>query len=189
MINRSGSVITDVITLNQKREKSIVVYTDLSLTARLAVGLRCFADYCVVRELTHPEVDALLDDLWELPPAIASPEGFTSWENGHPHLINVGLGDPFSDEFQYALHNVQITPREFRHIIESLMEIVFSSFYGASEDQQSIEFLRNVIAAVTDFDVIPPRPDLFNASLFADNNGWGKPLSSTERDRWRFAAT
>ena len=82
---------------------------------------------------------------------------------------------------------MQITPQDFRHIIESLIEIVFSSFYGASQDHQSIDFLRKVITDTAHFDVTPPPSDLFAASLFVDNNGWGKPLSITERDQWRFA--
>lgn len=161
-------------------------YTALSLTARLAIGLHCFTDYCQARGLKHTEIDAFLDDLWGFPLAITSPEAFTEWEDEHPHLVEVGLGDEFSDEFQAALRHQNISPQELRHIIESLIEIVFSSFYGASQNQQSLDSLCSVIAATSGFGVTPAPPHLFAASVFADNHGWGKPLTESMRDQWRF---
>ena len=136
--------------------------------------------------MAHPDIDAFLHDLWEFPVAIST-ELFIAWESDHPHLVNAGLGDEFSDDFQSALNKRQISGRDFRHIIESLVEIVFSSFYGASQDQQSLDDLYKVINATAPFGVSPPPPDLFSKSLFVDNHGWGKPLSSAERDEWRFA--
>ena len=167
----------------------ISAYTALSLTARLAIGLHCFTDYCQTRELKHTEIDAFLDDMWGLPLAITSPEAFTAWEEKHPHLVEVGLGDEFSDEFQAVLRHKNISPQELRHIIESVIEIVFASFYGAPQNQQSLDSLRSVIAATTGYGVTPAPPSLFAASLFADNHGWGKPLTGSMRDQWRFANT
>ncbi|MCA9107488.1 MAG: hypothetical protein KDA83_18880 [Planctomycetales bacterium] len=167
----------------------ISAYTALSLTARLAIGLHCFTDYCQTRELKHTEIDAFLDDMWGLPLAITSPEAFTAWEEKHPHLVEVGLGDEFSDEFQAVLRHKNISPQELRHIIESVIEIVFASFYGAPQNQQSLDSLRSVIAATTGYGVPPAPPSLFAASLFADNHGWGKPLTGSMRDQWRFANT
>jgi hypothetical protein len=149
--------------------------------------LHCFEDYCHACELQHAEIDAFLDDLWDFPLAIASPEAFTEWEDEHPHLVDVGLGDDFSEEFQSLLRHQQVSPLDFRHIIESLIEIVFASFYGASQNQQSLDSLLSVIAATAGSGVIPPPPDLFAVSLFADNHGWGEPLSKSERDQWRVA--
>jgi hypothetical protein len=179
----------NVLLQRPNRGTSISEYTALSLTARLAIGLHCFTGYCQARELKHTEIDAFLDDLWDFPLAIASPEAFTKWEDEHPHLVEVGLGDDFSDDFQSVLRHHHIAPQEFRHTIESLIEIVFASFYGASQNQESLDSLRSVIAATTGSAVTPAPSDLFAASLFADNHGWGKPLAESERDQWRFANT
>jgi len=178
-----------VLLHNPSGGTSISEYTALSLTARLVIGLHCFTDYCQVRELKHTEIDAFLDDMWGFPLAITSPEAFTEWEDEHPHLVEVGLGDEFSDEFQSVLRHQNIASQELRHIIESLIEIVFASFYGASQNQQSLDSLHSVIAATTGYGVTPPPPSLFAVSLFADNHGWGKPLTESIRDQWRFANT
>ena len=99
----------------------------------------------------------------------------------------MGLGDEFSPDFKDALRGLHVSDVDFRHIVESLVEIVFASFYGASQNEQSLDFLHRVIAATAPFGISPPPPALFSVSLFADNNGWGKPLSKAERDQWRTA--
>ena len=157
----------------------------MSLTARLAIGLRCFTDYCFKLELRHPEIDAFLDCLWRFPLTMSSPDSFAAWENTQPHLVDVGLGDEFSADFLSFLHGVGVSDTDFRHVVESLIEIVFSSLYGGAQNEQSLDFLHSVIAATALFDVWPPPPNLFSTSLFVDNHGWGKPLSNDECNRWR----
>lgn len=162
-------------------------YGDLFLTARLAVGLHCFSSYCDGHRLEHESVDALLDYLWAFPVAIGDPESFVCWERDHAYLVNVGLGDEMSKDVEQALHDCEIAPAEFRRLLGSLVEIVFSSFYGATQNEESLQFLCEVMSVTSKHGVSAPPPEIFSESLIADCQGWGLPLTEAVRDRWRFA--
>ena len=49
--------------------------------------------------LVHSQIDALLDDLWDLPLALES-DRWGEWEANHPPLIDAGLGGDFPDGFE-----------------------------------------------------------------------------------------
>ena len=156
----------------------------LSLTARLAIALHCFRDYCRKLGLQHVEIERLLDDLWEFPVDNVR-ERWDEWEHGHPVLLYVGLGDAWPEGFEEFLRSNNVDPDDFRPLITGVVEVVFSSFYAAADDKESMEHLRNVLTIVTAVGVEPRPLERFASSRFADGHGWGKPLTITERDEWR----
>jgi hypothetical protein len=159
-------------------------YAALSLTARLAVALHCFADYCRARAIDHPAVAAFLDDLWEFP-AISGPEEFRPWEKNHPILVNVALGDEYPRWFKEFLEEIDIPAEEFRELIGNVAEIIFGNFYGVADDRGSLECLRKVMSIVRKHGITAPPRKRFANSRFCDAGGWGIPLTMSERDKWR----
>ena len=158
-------------------------YYELSLTARLAVALHCFSQYCEKHNLRHPLIDSFLDDLWEFP--VVGSERWDDWENNHPELVGTGLGDPWPTGFEAFLNAQAIDLEQFRHLISSVVEIVFSSFYGASDNNFSLKCLSEVLKMVNVCGINPPPAEVFRGSRFADRAGWGNQMTVTERDAWR----
>jgi hypothetical protein len=159
-------------------------YAKLSLTAKLALGLHCFAGYCRVRKIDHPAITAFLDDLWEFP-IISNPVQFGKWQESHPTLVAVALGDDYPIEFEEFLVENLVSPVEFRDLLANVVEIIFSSFYVASDNGVALQFLDSVLTIVRKHGVISPPKERFAASRFCDRHGWGQPLTPLERDIWR----
>ena len=160
-------------------------YRSLSLTARLAVALRCFASYCDLKDLHHPSIGALLNDLWEVP--VIDSQRWDDWENNHPPRVQTALGDDWPEHFEEFLVQHGTNPEQLRSLISAVVEIVFSSFYGAADDELAHRYVSKVLQIVGPLNVNPPPPSLFVESQFRDRGGWGRPISLAERDSWRFA--
>jgi hypothetical protein len=158
-------------------------YEQLSLTARLAVALHCFARICESQALRHRAIDDFLNDLWEFP--IIDNDRWENWEKNHPELVATALGAEFSDEFAEFLKNRGQRPEEFRSLISSVVEIVFSSFYGAADNALSMRFLRDVQHKAHELGIVVPPPAIFSQSLLADKSGWGRLITADTRDAWR----
>lgn len=155
----------------------------LSLTARLAVGLHCFSRYCDKCELVHPAIAALLNDLWEFP--VVDELRWDEWEDNHPDLIGVALGDDWPPSFESFLADRSVDPLRFRELLENLVEIVFGSFYAAAEDEASFQHLGKVMEIVGASGIPAPPFVYFAESRFTDRGGWGKQMTTVERDAWR----
>lgn len=158
---------------------------DMSLTARLAVALHCFEAFCNKMEMVNPEIDALLDHLWEFP--LVDRDHWDEWDGSHPALVEVGLGEPWPSGFEEMLIKRGIDPVQFRTLLGNLVEIIFHNFYVASDDNRSLRFLLDVITIVGRAGVRLHSLDVLMGSLFADRGGWGQRISRDERDHWRVA--
>ena len=154
----------------------------LSLTARFAIALLVCEKFCKNNDLQIFQIKELSDYLWQWP-LIDGPDQFEPWERSRPELVNYGLGDEPSNQALSELVKRGISEHRFRNIVGSLTEILWSSFWGAAEDESSIKFLRNVIYSCK----IEPLPVLtpFRFSLFTDGEGWGRKLTIEDRDFWR----
>lgn len=159
-------------------------YRTLSLSARLAVGLHCFERYCQARGLRHDSIDTFLDHMWNLPCTRFFPE----WEKGNCDLVNVGLGGSVARELLDLLAARSITEAEFRRLVECVVEIVYSSAYGASDDVGSLKYLDQVFSITGVVGVAPPPTQLFLISRFGEQHGWGTLLNRAQRDAWRSKA-
>jgi hypothetical protein len=156
---------------------------ELSLTARLAVGLHCFSRYCKRHELVLSLIDKFLDDLWEFP--LAYGQRWAEWEEHHSELVYSGLGDPLPVGLEPVLKARGIDPGEFHRFVSDVMEIVFSSFYGAADSDFSYKCLAAVIEVTRREGIELPPLGRFSGSKFADRAGWGEPIAQEERDAWR----
>ena len=148
------------------------------------VALHCFEGYCVAKDLRHPIISAFIDHMWELP-CITS---FPKWESHRCELVHVGLGDPFPREIVDLLESVGVTEEEFRQLVESTVEVIYSSAYATSDDIGSLRFLDRVLCITANMGVAPPPAQPFLISLYAQRHGWGAQLSADQRDGWRFRA-
>jgi hypothetical protein len=147
----------------------------LSLAARLAVALHCFERYCQAHRLTSPALTEFLDYLWELS-TIHGLEAFRGWERKQPLLVDIGLGGYFPEGYSEWLQDTGIEPAEFRALLEHTVEIVYSSFYGATDNSGSLTHLQCVLDMTKQAGITPPPLSHFAHSRFADGQGWGNDL-------------
>jgi len=159
----------------------------LSLTARLGLALCCFERYCRVVGLHSPSIQSFLDYMWEWPLRM-TPAELTEWESRRTDLVETGLGDPVPDDVRAVLQKRGIDESEFQSLVESTVEIIFGSFYGAAEDERSLAYLTQVVSICARRGIRPPPLSVFAASRFEDRDGWGHDLSIQEGDRWRAEA-
>jgi len=165
-------------------EQKADAYREVSIAARVAVALLCFERYCQAKRLRHPLIDTFLDRMWELPCI----ESLAEWEARPCELVHAGLGDSFSPEVVDLLGPDKVFRKEFRELLESTVEVVYCSAYGKGDDEGSLRFLNRVLCICSAASISPPPVEPFSMSLFAENDGWGKRLSTEQRDAWRFKA-
>ena len=154
---------------------------ELSLTARVAIALKLFDLYCSKNHIIHPKINEFIDYLWQWP-LIDGPNKFGPWESSRPHLVNFGLGDELDSELLILLESLGKSERSFRVIISSIVEILWGSFWGRSENRQSLSSLKCVIKMTES-----PLPNLtpFKFSKFLDGGGWGNRLTKEDVLYWR----
>jgi hypothetical protein len=154
----------------------------LSLTAREAISLLVIERFCFENKIENILIDDFLDYMWEWP-LIDGPEQFEPWEAAKPDLVNYGLGDSAPKLLVKLLEKNDICGNKFRSLIEGAVEILWSSFWGAAQNERSYESLHDVIvkSGVEKLPVLTP----FRFSLFHQGNGWGNKLNRADRDFWR----
>lgn len=129
--------------------------------------------------------DEFLDYLWECPFLFAGDQ-FLEWEERKPDLVYYAFGDEIEDEEELAkqLNAAGVSEPRFRGIVCFLVEILWSSFFAAADDKGSMRYLKTVISS-TDAHNLPPL-NLFHISKFADEKGWGKPITEADWNLWRY---
>jgi len=155
---------------------------ELSLTSRLSIALLIFERFCSENKINHNEISVFVDYLWEWP-IIKDSSDFIPWESSKPELIHFGLGEAISKELKQALDQSKIQEKKFRELVSGVVEILWSSFWGASEQELSLKSLRTVLLE-TGFDNFPPI-EPFSISKFNQNSGWGMNLSKKDYSIWR----
>jgi len=155
---------------------------ELSLTARESIALKIFDSYCQANDLNHPIIDEFCDYLWKWP-LIDGPEQFEPWESSRPFVVNYGLGDESNSELANLLTQANINEHTFREIAGGIVEILWGSFWGACEDELSLDCLNKVVQ----HSCIKVLPNLtpFKFSKFSENNGWGVKLTHDDVTYWR----
>lgn len=154
----------------------------LSLTARMIVCLINFEEFCLRKGLDSPEIFELVNYLWKWP-SIEGPDEFDPWISSAPVLIDFALGDELSPDMVKDLNNKNIENQRFRNIVENLVEIVWSSFWGAAEDLQSYDAFKQSIISMEAIELPPITP--FKFSRFEDNEGWGVKPTPEDCKYWR----
>ncbi len=155
----------------------------LSLTARSAIALVVFKGFCEKNNISGQALDDFLDYMWEWP-VIDGADQFTPWEDSKPSLVNFGLGDEESTVISDLLKNTSIKDYQFRSIVAGVVEILWGSFWGASENDLSLQALKAVLNLTNTSNLPSLTP--FKFSKFKDDSGWGKSeISKSDRDFWR----
>ncbi|MFO6423543.1 hypothetical protein [Motilimonas sp. KMU-193] len=154
----------------------------LSLTARVCIALKIFERFCQQQSLHHSTITEFCDYLWQWP-LIDDPEQFEPWESSRPYLVNFALGDASHAEMDTLLSQANISEHTFREIVGGIAQILWGSFWGACEDEASLNCLHQVIlhSSVTDLPNLTP----FRFSKFCDNSGWGFKLTPEDVTYWR----
>ena len=156
----------------------------LSLTARLCIGLLVFKRLADATQLDSSEIDDFLDYLWQIP-TLEGDGDLPSWDARRPPLMDFGFGGRLSADIHNSLERSGLTESEFRELVESLVEIVHSSMYGASDEAGSAAYLKTLVKIARDYSITPPPIEGFLDSRFADRQGWGAPQPPGTRDLWR----
>ncbi|EGQ8241618.1 hypothetical protein ACUT8K_000496 [Vibrio parahaemolyticus] len=154
----------------------------LSITGRSAISLLIFERFCLLNELNALEINEFLDYLWKWP-LVDGPDEFEPWEANRVTLVNCGLGDDFSEDLLNTLTLSGVSEYQFRSILGGIIEILWGSFWGAAENEQSMVALENVISA-SDLEQLPVLTP-FKFSLFSQNGGWGDKITSQDLEFWR----
>jgi len=163
-------------------DKYIEQCEELSLTARMAVALKVFQIYCKNRGIENQLVTDFFAYLWKWP-LIDGSDQFEPWEQSRTYLVNFGLGDPANDEIETLLSEHGIEEYEFRDIVSSVVEILWGSFWGACEDELSLQALACVINRCKVEN--PPSLTPFKFSRFSDMSGWGNKITTLDCEYWK----
>ena len=76
---------------------------------------------------------------------------------------------------------------ELTRLLDSVAEIVYGSFYAASDDAGSMQDLETVLCITARYGVRPPAPSLVADTRFADGHGLGDQADAAMVHRWRIA--
>jgi hypothetical protein len=155
---------------------------ELSLTAREAIALHCFEKYCEKRQLKCRLIDEAIEYLWRWP-LIDGPDEFDPWESNKTALINYGFGKSIPTELGKVLKDREVDEEEFKRILKALIGILWANFWGASDDEFSLNLLKTVIE-LTSLEKLP-KIDIYQVSKFCDMHGWGNKISRNDYERWR----
>ena len=118
-----------------------------------------------------------------------TPGWFEEWEAKRPALVETGLGDQIPGDVGVVLQQRGIDEVEFRTLVENTVEIIWSSFFGASDNEGSLRHLSRVISICGRRGIRPPPLEVFAESRFDEEQGWGCRLSIEQRNRWRASRT
>lgn len=154
----------------------------LSINARSAVALLVCEEYFRKYEMEDRLTRDFLEHLWEWPVV----KDFEAWEKSRPSLVNYGLGEDASPELLKIVSGAGLDERKIREIISNTVEVLWGSFWGAAEDNQSFKALIGCIesSGLVKLPVLTP----FKFSTFSDGDGWGIAITTQDRDYWRYNA-
>lgn len=156
-------------------------YRSLGLRARFALALRALEAWCFERHLNWPGHDLFFDLMWQLPVS----EDLAAWDARakQDDTIAFAMGDECQAPFLRSIETCALTEAEVRTLFACVLEVAYSSFYSATDDAGSIEFLSRVFemsrASISD-------PSDFGCCRFDDAGGWGYAVSEQARDHWRY---
>jgi hypothetical protein len=155
-------------------------YRILGLRARFAIVTRVLESWCRDHGIEWAGRDAFFDYLWELP----TTEDLPGWDAGlrSDPIAGFALGDSCPADLSRGLASASLPERTGRMIFEHAFEVVYSSLYGAPDDDGSLESLQRVTQTA--------RSQIFDAGdlrscRFDDAHGWGYAVSEQTRDNWR----
>jgi hypothetical protein len=156
----------------------------LSLTARACISLHITEAYFRKIGLSHPLVDEFFEHLWEHP-LQTEPKAFSAWEAQRGDLVDFGLTDDLPDDLEELMPQLPIDEEELFSVVEAPVEILWGNFFSTADDETSFDYLKFSLNLAEREGLIFPKIDLYTESRFADNNGWGNPISELTRDSWR----
>ena len=156
--------------------------SSLSLTARAMLALLIFERFCRENAIAHKEIDAFLEHMWKWPSVGQSVE-FEPWEEARPALVSGGLTGVVPGEISAVLETADVSENRFGAVVCSLVQILWGSFWGACEDEQSLACLREVVSRANVCKLPPITP--FRFSQFDAGNGWGTPLTNEDIQFWK----
>jgi len=156
----------------------------LSLTARACIALHITEAYFRKIGLKHAQIDEFFEHLWQHP-LKTEPKEFSEWEAQRGDFVDFGLTDDLPDDLDELLPHIKITEAELFQVVESPVEILWGNFFSDQDEKVSFEYLEFSLDLAEREGLIFPKIDLYADSLYADNNGWGKPISEHTRDQWR----
>ena len=104
-----------------------------------------------------------------------------------PPLTHAGLGDPCPPDFDDALAAAGVPADEFRRALGCCTEVLYTSMYGAADEERSRHYLYELSRIAAPLGVAWPDLRRFAASRWADGHGWGERPSAAEVAAWRSA--
>ena len=156
----------------------------LSLTARASIALHITEAYFRKIGLKHDLVDEFFEHLWQHP-LKTEPKEFSAWEAERGDLVDFGLTDDLPDDLDELLPQLPIDEAQLFAVVEAPVEILWGNFFSQQDEQVSFDYLQFSLNLAEREGFIFPKIELYADSLFADNNGWGNPISEHTRDLWR----
>ena len=153
----------------------------MSLTARAMVALLIFERYCRDNRLVHAQIDEFIEYMWHWPKA-NDPGNFEPWERSRPELVNAGLVGSVPGAFATFLAHTGTSERRFCQLLSNTVLILWSSFWGACEDEGSFQ---NLTAVVVGAQVRLPPLTPFKFSSIEDGGGWGHQISEYDLEYWK----
>ena len=156
----------------------------LSLTARACISLHVTEAYFRKKGLRHAIIDEFFNHLWQHP-LKREPKEFSAWEAARGDLVDFGLTDDLPDDLDELLPLVDVTEEELFKVVEAPVEILWGNFFSTVDDKTAFDYLETSLRLAEKEGFIFPKISLYQTSLFADGNGWGKPIDMDTLVQWR----
>lgn len=100
-----------------------------------------------------------------------TPEAFNQWEEDQPPLIETGLGGEYPPGFESVPAARGVPEPEFRQAVCCTTEVIYGSFYCASDESGSRQFVSELANLVGPLGVPFPDPRQFSGSRWSDRHG------------------
>ena len=156
----------------------------LSIHARLAIGIRLFERYVRLRGLEDDSIWEYIEAMWSFPIA----EDKKVWESKRGDLADFGLGDELPDELDEELQTLGISEDYFGLWVNSVTELAWNNLLLGPQDEESLDHLEILLQLASMSGVAVPELQPFKDSLFVENEGWGRQLSSCDIEKWQLTS-
>ena len=97
------------------------------------------------------------------------------------------LGGDFPPGFDLVLSSTHVSAAEFRHVLSCTTEVLYSTMFGAADEEGSRWYLSELVSVAESVGVEWPDMTSFCESKWSDCHGWGKRPTEQELAEWRRA--
>ncbi len=156
---------------------------ECSISARFALAMCFFNDFCSRNEITAISLDDFRDHLWNCPCLLAELGDFQVWYATKDPMVEAALGDRnFPEIACLSAKHYDVSDRFYR-LIELTTEMLYVNFWGEDDNEQTFDLLKKIQRQSQSTRLPSLTP--FKFSVFAYYDGWGVDMTKQDLSFWR----